>query len=728
MPIDWNETKTGWLRWNDSLQARMMLATGLVLVISISIFSFINYLQTRNQAVSQAENRLAVVSEQLAQNFGQAANRLVDRSRAQSRDSIWTAWISSPQNMLAKQQVMQAISEQRDASEWPVTLLADKNLAPISIIGDSSAFWANRWSTAPLRAMLEDMKAGIGEWISRDSSLYYPVVVVLSSANGSAARYLIRWRQQVTSEEAIAQFAALLGTGISFQVGNADGRWWTDLRQVEKVDKQTATRELAIQREVPYTTWQMRISIDRQTIIQKVLGNTYWLLAGGLILMILGVFAAGWIGRKITEPLYQLQAAAETAAAGDYDIVVPTNRSDEIGRLGRSFENLLIKVRDQHRLQEEQVTLRTAQLEEKILELQASEERFRGLLESAPDATIIVDQQGRILIINRQAETLFGYTREELLNASVEQLIPAAQRRTHESHRAGYFADPKVRAMGVGLELYALRRNGSSFPVEISLSPMRTPTGMLVTAAVRDISERKRIEESIRQVNKELESFTYSVSHDLRAPLRIIDGYADILLEDYSSQLNSEGVRVLGTIKRNARRMGQLIDDLLNMSRLGRRELEKSLVDMNRMVNRVINETKPRESACVVHVDQLEPGHCDESLIEQVWINLLSNAFKYSSQTETPTVSITCQTTPSEVIYSVSDNGVGFDMKYADKLFGVFQRLHKVTEFEGTGIGLALAQRIVNRHGGRIWADASPGIGATFRFSLPLRHTANQKK
>lgn len=728
MPIDWNETKTGWLRWNDSLQARMMLATGLVLVISISVFSFINYLQTRNQAVRQAENRLAVVSEQLAQNFGQAANRLIDRSRTQSQDSIWTSWIDAPSNTYLKQQVSREISKQADATEWPVTLLADENLAPISMIGDSSAHWANRWSTAPLRAMLEEMKAGIGEWISRDSSLFYPVVVVLPNSNGRAARYLVRWRRQVTSQEAIAQFAALLGTGVSFQVGNTDGRWWTDLRRVETVDQQNSNRELAIQRKVPYTTWQMRISINRQTILQKVLSNTYWLLAGGLLVMVFGVFAAGWIGRKITEPLHQLQAAAERAAAGDYDIVVPTNRSDEIGQLGKSFENLLVKVRDQQRLQEEQVALRTAQLEEKMLELKVSEERFRGLLESAPDATIIVDQQGRILIINRQAEVLFGYTREELLNASVEQLIPAAQRSTHESHRASYFADPKVRSMGLGLELYALRRNGSSFPVEISLSPMKTPTGMLVTAAVRDISERKSIEESIRQVNKELESFTYSVSHDLRAPLRIIDGYADILLEDYSSQLNSEGVRVLGTIKSNARRMGQLIDDLLNMSRLGRRELEKSVVDMNRMVNRVINELKPGETNCVVQIDPLEPARCDESLIEQVWINLLSNAFKYSSHAETPTVSITCQTTPGEVIYSVADNGVGFDMKYSDKLFGVFQRLHKVTEFEGTGIGLALAQRIVNRHGGRIWADASPGKGATFWFSLPLRHTVNQKK
>ena len=728
MPIDWNETKTGWLRWNDSLQARMMLATGLVLVISISVFSFINYFQARNQAVSQAENRLAVVSEQLAQNFGQAADRLIDRTRIQSRDSIWNNWINSPEHGPAKQILTQEIANEKDSSDWPVTLLADDNLAPISIIGDSSAHWANRWSTAALRAMLDDTKAGIGEWISRDSSLYYPVVIVLPSGKGHAARYLVRWRRQVTSEQAIKQFAALLGTGVSFQVGNKDGRWWTDLRKVETVDERSATRELAIQREVPNTTWQMRISIDRQLILRNALLNTYWLLAGGVLVLVIGTFLAGWIGRKITQPLHQLQAAAERAAAGDYDIVVPTNRSDEIGRLGKSFENLLVKVRDQQRLQEEQVALRTAQLEEKILELQASEERFRGLLESAPDATIIVDQQGRILIINRQAEVLFGYTREELLNASVEQLIPAAQRSTHESHRASYFADPKVRSMGVGLELFALRRNGSSFPVEISLSPMRTPTGMLVTAAVRDISERKSIEESIRQVNKELESFTYSVSHDLRAPLRIIDGYADILLEDYSSQLNSEGIRVLGTIKSNARRMGQLIDDLLNMSRLGRRELEKSVVDMNRMVNRVINELKPRETNCVLRMDPLEPARCDESLIEQVWINLLSNAFKYSSHAETPIVSITCQTTPAEVIYSVSDNGVGFDMKYSDKLFGVFQRLHKVTEFEGTGIGLALAQRIVNRHGGRIWADASPGKGATFWFSLPLRHTVNQKK
>jgi PAS domain S-box-containing protein len=356
-----------------------------------------------------------------------------------------------------------------------------------------------------------------------------------------------------------------------------------------------------------------------------------------------------------------------------------------------------------------------------ITEQKKAEEKFKGLLESAPDAMIIADREGKIVLVNQQAVSLFGYSEKEITGQFVEMLIPAMERDKHASHRAKFYKEPKVRSMGAGLELFAIRKDESSFPVEISLSPLSTSEGMLVAAAIRDISERKKAEEDLLQLNKELESFTYSVSHDLRSPLRIIDGYADMLRSDYTDKLDEDGARYIDVIKSNARRMGQLIDDLLNLSHTGRKELLMHQTQMNRLVQTIVDEQfSLHGQRTEVIQEKLEPAFCDSSLMQQVWSNLIGNAFKYSSKKEQPVVKIRSERNANEIIYSVSDNGVGFDMQYAGKLFGVFQRLHKVTEFEGTGVGLALVKRIIHKHKGRIWAESEPGKGATFFFSLPV--------
>ena len=232
---------------------------------------------------------------------------------------------------------------------------------------------------------------------------------------------------------------------------------------------------------------------------------------------------------------------------------------------------------------------------------------------------------------------------------------------------------------------------------------------------------QKKVEE-LHATNKELESFSYSVSHDLRAPLRIIDGFAKIIADEHGLELNSEGRRFVDTIRSNAHRMGLLIDDLLNFSRISRRELNIREINMNALVENVIDNfmllDKPKAK---IKVQPLSSCHCDEHLIRQVWINLISNALKYSRAREKPEIDISWGQSTSEIIYAVHDNGVGFDMQYAGKLFGVFQRLHKATDYEGTGVGLALVQRIVIRHNGRVWAHSHPDQGATFYFSLPKK-------
>ena len=226
----------------------------------------------------------------------------------------------------------------------------------------------------------------------------------------------------------------------------------------------------------------------------------------------------------------------------------------------------------------------------------------------------------------------------------------------------------------------------------------------------------------LENVNRELEAFTYSVSHDLRSPLRVIDGYGNVLMDDYGSKFDAEGKRILGHIMENAQRMGHLIDALLHLSRLGRKDIELHFVDMNNLVKFILKEQSSihffAKSEIKIHL--LEPCYCDSSLITQVWINLISNAVKYSANQSPSIVEIGSIKKETETVYYVKDNGVGFDMKYADKLFGVFQRLHKMTEFEGTGVGLAIVYRIVTKHKGRVWAEAETGKGATFYFSIPL--------
>ena len=232
----------------------------------------------------------------------------------------------------------------------------------------------------------------------------------------------------------------------------------------------------------------------------------------------------------------------------------------------------------------------------------------------------------------------------------------------------------------------------------------------------------KMAEQEAIKINGELEAFTYSVSHDLRAPLRSINGYAQILKEDYSDKLDQEGNRVLEVVSKNAKRMGQLIDDLLGFSRLGRQELRKSMINTNEMVKSVLAEVMDHYKGREVSLDVREMERCwgDASMIRQVWVNLLSNALKYTQKTTLTRIEVGClDSSDEEVTYCVKDNGAGFDMQFAGKLFGVFHRLHKAEDFEGTGVGLALTKRIIDRHKGRIWADAKLNEGATFYFSLP---------
>jgi PAS domain S-box-containing protein len=366
---------------------------------------------------------------------------------------------------------------------------------------------------------------------------------------------------------------------------------------------------------------------------------------------------------------------------------------------------------------------------------QVGEVDFRELVESAPDAIVISDPEGCIVLTNAQTEMLFGYRREELVGRQVEILVPERYRAEHPSLRLGYVSAPHTRPMGAGLLLFARRKDGSEFPVEISLSPIRSEGSLRIFSAIRDITQQHEAEQNIRDlnarlarqnaelhaVNQELEAFSYSVSHDLRAPLRAIDGFSRILMDEHGAALDANANALLGRVRRAAQNMGRLIDDLLKLSRVTRTDLQIQDVDLSALANEVAEAQRQLAPERVVTFF-CAPGLAvrgDAKLLHIALDNLIGNAWKFTGARGAAHIEFGMREEEGRTVYFVSDNGAGFDMAYADKLFGAFQRLHDSNEFPGTGIGLATVQRIIHKHGGRIWANAAVDQGACFQFTLP---------
>ncbi len=432
------------------------------------------------------------------------------------------------------------------------------------------------------------------------------------------------------------------------------------------------------------------------------------------------------VSGKLMEVLYNAsvyrngrgEVAGVFAAARD--ITERKKAENELGELNRTLE---------HRVAE-----RTTELEQANAKLKGSTAFLENLVESIPGPVFYKDRQGVYLGGNEAFFSYIGLPRERVIGQTVYGISPR--------HLADVYkkADDELMARG-GKQVYESRvryADGTEHDVIFHKAAYPGTDGSVggLIGVILDISERKQHEQerehllaeierraaALDVANKDLEGFAYSVSHDLRVPLRAIDGFSHQLLKRYAGKLDDEGTRYLNIVRDNTRKMGRLIDDILAFSRMGRLGMSIVEVDMAELVNDVLDELKPTLAGRDVHIkaELLPVCHADRAMLRQVWMNLISNAIKFTRPRPSAHIEAGGGTEGNERVYFVRDDGVGFDMAYADKLFGVFQRLHGVEEFEGTGIGLAIVKRVIDRHGGRVWAESKINGGATFYFALPI--------
>jgi PAS domain S-box-containing protein len=697
---------------------------------------WLSYRGMKESALEGGQQRLQNLTQQLASLSQQSTALLVTRTVTAANDATVRSFLQSPSAVTrpAASASLQQFTSPIEPNTLQVELWnVDQTIALVlpegSKLEPSMLDAEFRQSTAePFRSL--------GAMRLVNGVIAYPVVAASRDDAGKVIGYLVRWRKVAATPEARKQLGDLLGGQAALFFGNSRGDMWTDMSSVvppppsglQAIHNVTQYQRdgisvMGLGRPVSGTPFFIVVEFPEHVLLSQANKFLRRMVMIGIGLLAIGLVGAIVLSRSITTPLRSLTETASAISAGDYSRMVQLKQNDELGTLASAFNSMIVTLRDSQFELERKIKEKTTQLE------------------AAPCAMLMVNNNGGISLANAQAEKLFGYSRTELLEKPAMMLFPERFRTEQTDQRIEVLQTVHKSGFGLGRDIYVLRKGDLEVPVEIDLNPIETSDGPFVLVSIVDLTERKRTEEEIHRLNneleqrvaertaqleaanQELEAFSYSTSHDLRAPLRHLAGFAELLRKNGWAQMDESSQRYVTTIIAVSTRMGELIDHLLNFSRLGRSELQVRPIELGPLIDEIVEEMAETQGDRHVswQVADLPTISGDSLLLRLVFTNLISNALKFTSGVERAQIEIGCELEKHQVVVFVKDNGVGFDMKYADKLFGVFQRLHRTDEFEGTGIGLANVRRIVNRHGGRTWATSIVGEGATFFVSLPSR-------
>jgi len=710
------------------LSWHLPLSIAGLLALAVGAVSWIAYRDVRGAALAHGADRLEDSAEQLG---ALLSSSRFESIRAAAEDPAVLRALKTPSSgsvAQARGVLERALSESDeeaaalwDASAALVTFTAgDRSQGSVSLPQARPPNWAAADSVSISGFRHENGAIwfdGAAPVLEGETLLGHIVVTSLLASDPAVVR----------------RFSDLIAPGATFIVGQRGGTW-TDLAGLADPPPEEA---FAAARATPYESasghrvlghgrqlngppWLLWIEVPVEPMLDQAREFLSRIIPVGFLVVMAGAAGGVMLSNRINARLGHVRSAATAIASGAYDRRAPTGSYAELDQLAVAFNFMAEQVGDSHARLEEQIVARTAALE-------ATEAEFRALATTAPDAIVTADADGHITYFNPGAERIFGLAADDAVGQPLTILMPDRFQEAHQRGLSRHVREGDGQFAANLRELVGRRRDGSEFPLELALAGRRHGNGMSFTGIIRDITDRKQREEAVRRyaseleaANRELEAFSYSVSHDLRAPLRAIHGFSQALAEDYEERLDEQGVRILGRVRAGAERMGVLIDDLLELSRATRAEMRRERIDVTGLSRRIVAElaaTEPQRDV-EVRIAQDLVASADPHLLTLVLSNLIGNAWKFTGKEEQAIIDVGC----SEAYeFYVRDNGAGFDMAYVDKLFHPFQRLHPESEFAGTGVGLALVHRIIHRHGGSVRAEGAVGRGATFHFTLPTQ-------
>ncbi len=639
-----------------------------VLTIGIAAITLFAWREMRNDALDDATRRLEDVTNQLTGLLDQSA-------RARHNLLLRTTQSSEIGRLLEtnETQLMDvgATAIQQLASDSSTTAeLWDSNGRRILMRGPSRPEMSAASRELLQSLVSSNQPTALSQLYMENDTVRYSTVGLIAGNSGTLG-YVVQRQPVAGSSTGRAQLMRLIGSSSSLYVGNADNSLWTDLVGVADqppvaVVSDTSilsfehggAGQLAAARRMTFAPWVVLVEFNRDVVLAR---STDFLKRGGLIAValcgIVGVL--GWLSaRTVTKP----------------------------------FEGAL----------------------------QASEARFKAVFEGAPTGVLMTDSRGAIVLLNSEVERLFGYTRDELVGKSVELLVPASARDAHPGQRDEYMRHPEMRPAGHGRELHGVRKDGVEIPIEVGLSPLVSKGEPFVIASVVDISSRKESEQELRRSNEELQRFAYVASHDLQEPLRTVASYVQLLERRYKDKLDDDAREFIGYAVDGSRRMQHLVEDLLALSRVGSRGIELVPMEADTALDAALSDMQLAidESKATVERSPLPTVRADSRQLVQLFSNILGNAIKFSGDSP-PRIEISAERQGRFWAFNVHDHGIGIEPQYYERIFVIFQRLHGRGEYPGTGIGLAICKKIVERHGGSIWVESQPGKGSTFSFTLP---------